>query len=118
MIIKKDVFYDEPDGEDLYFALAFMLDLTERSGLIDSATRNISALSLVFVGRSEGDLSARDEWRHIVSSLSIPAQRSITDLLLDMRPRDVHWVYSQIPHIRELQRATEKFRFNKMFDKI
>lgn len=112
VIIKKEVFYNEPDGEDLYLALAFMLDLTERSGLFASATRSISALSFVH-GRSQADMSAADEWRQIMKSLSSEARHSIVDLLSDMRARDSYSIYLQISHIRELTRSIEKFRFAK-----
>ena len=112
VIVKKEVFYNEPDGEDLYLALAFMLDLTERSGLFASATRSISVLSFVH-GRSQADMSAADEWRQIMKSLSSEARHSIVDLLSDMRARDSYSIYLQIGHIRELTRSIEKFRFAK-----
>ena len=113
VIAKKEVFFDELDGEDMYFALAFMLDLTERSGLFASATRNISALSFVS-GSSPSDMSAADEWRYIMKSLSLSARRVIVDLLSDTRPRDPYAIYLEIEHIRELTKTIEKFRFEKL----
>ena len=114
VIQAKDVFHDEADGEDLYFALAHMMDLTERSGLFSSATRRISELSFIG-GMSHQDMSAADEWRCIMKSLSLSARKTITDLLSDMRPRDPYFIYTKISDLRELARSVEKFRFEKFY---
>lgn len=112
VIIQQDVFYDEPDRDDLYLALAFMLDLTERSGLFTSATRSISELSFV-KGLSNDDVSAADDWRHILNSLNSDAYVTMVDLLSDTRPRDPAFLQSKVSCFRELSRCVGVFRFNQ-----
>ncbi len=113
MIIEKDVFFDELDAEDLYFALAFMMDLTERSGLFASATGNISEFSFI-TGQADPDMSAADEWRYIMRSLSYDARKIIENLLTGTGFYSASEIYSHIRHIRELARIVENFRFSKI----
>lgn len=112
-IIKKEMFYDEPDAEELYLALAFMMDLTERSGLFSSATGNISELS--FISKENCfDMSAAEEWRHIMKCMSNDAVKTIVDILADMRVGDCSAILRKINHIRELAFAIESFKIKKI----
>lgn len=112
VILKQDIFHDEPDGEELILSIAFMMDLTERSGLFSSATQNISAFSFI-KGFSNEDMSAADEWRRIVSYLPSGANITIVDLLSDPRPRDAIVLQKHISSFRELNRIVMAFRFRQ-----
>lgn len=114
VMVQEDVYYEHPDSEKIYLSLAFMMDLTERSGLFASATRKISALSFVD-GRSDADISAADEWRQILKSLSNSARKTTVGLLSDMRPRPASSFHYIIDDVRELSRNVEKFRFQNIY---
>ncbi len=111
-IINENLFSRETDKEDIQFSLAFMLDLTERSGLFASATRSISELSFVRGGYNV-DMSAADEWRHILNFLNSDAKRTMVDLLSDSRPRSLAFLLNKINCFRELSRIVENFRFRQ-----
>lgn len=111
-MLRQDIFSEEPDAEDLYLALAFMMDLTERSGLFASATRSISELSFV-KGSSGEDMSAAEEWRRIVSFLTPDARITIIDLLSDPRPRDIDLLLNTTSSFRELAKCVQAFRWSQ-----
>lgn len=100
------------DWGNLNLSLAFMLDLTERSGLFASATRSISELSFVR-GSSNVDMSAADEWRHILNSLTPDAKKTVIDLFSDTRPRPLGFLLNKISHLRELNRVVETFKLGQ-----
>ena len=112
-IRNEQLFDNEPDREDLYFSLDFMLDLTERSGLFSSATRNISELSFVRGGYNN-DMSAADEWRQIVNGLTSDAKRTIINLMADTKPRSIGFLQQKLSHFRELDRSVQHFRFGQI----
>lgn len=106
------VFEPDPAAEDYYSSLAIILDLTERAGLFSSATRSITALSFID-GKAEADLSAIDEWRHIVSQLSFNATKTIIRLVSDPSPVSFHLFPDIRSHVMELKAAIESFRTQK-----
>ena len=108
-IIEEKLFWDQPDRDQLHFALDFILNLTERSGLFSSATGNISESSFIRGGYNF-DMSAADEWRHILKSLNHDAKRTMIDLLSDPRPRSSAFLRKQLSHFRELNQCVEVFR--------
>jgi len=109
---RDELFTSLDDWADLHLSLAFMLDLTERSGLFSSATRSISELSFVR-GGSNADMSAADEWRHILKSLTPDAKRTVIDIYSDTRARSSVFLLHKLIHFRELNRVVMSFRLGQ-----
>ena len=102
-------FYDSEERKEVYESMAYMLDLTERSGLFASPTRCISEMS--FINNScNPDTSAADIWRSIIAKLSSEAKPIIVDLMADPYPRQVCEIEKRLPAMRELTRVVLEFR--------